>query len=547
MKAPLLLGCLILTTISHAQLSDTISISGVAPENNISTRSSTTDKDLTQHRVRSIQFNATDTLSTPNPSREAVALYRYLQDMFGKQMLSGQMWTPWGINEIEYVSTKTGKIPAIAGFDYINEPQNAGENQKAIEYWHNGGIVTMMWHWGAPGVGEGYENSKATIDIDQCFVKATLEYEDFWADLERIGDWLQKLEDAQVPVLWRPFHELDGGWFWWSKEGPEKFKLLWKTMYNYLVHERGLNNLIWVLCYTGTPDGDWFPGAEYVDIAGADTYDNMTDSHVGMYYSVLESVDGQNYPVAFHETGIPPRAEECIEDGALWSWWMIWHTDWLEEIEEGYLKEEFNSHLVVTHDELPDILTTYGWEDDCLPTKTSSFVKVDDKEWQETNKMVLNSGTSAQIKVSTAEDGLWTWYGLDEVSRTYDESQQTIAMDKHKTVVATFENTCGALTTQSFHVVNGLPDQPVLSIEKPADIVAIYPSPTADFLNIKYAIEHRAFPVSIKITDLYGRPVLSKTQGSLIEQIDISGLSNGVYQITILSSSHIATKKFIKK
>ena len=545
MKVSPLLGFILVVSFSNAQTVDSISVSDVE-ENNINIRPPYFDTELTRHRIRSIEFTSTDTLSTPNPSREAVALYRYLQDMSGKQMLSGQMWTPWGINEIDYVHSKTGKKPAIAGFDYINEPQNAGENQKAIEYWQNGGIVTMMWHWGAPGVGEGYENSKATIDIDQCFVKATLEYEDFWADLERIGDWLQKLEDAQVPVLWRPFHELDGGWFWWSKEGPEKFKLLWRTMYDYLVHERGLNNLIWVLCYTGNPDGDWFPGAEYVDIAGADTYDNLTDSHVSMYYSVLESVDDQNYPVAFHETGIPPRAEECIEDGAMWSWWMIWHTDWLSGIDENYLKEEFNSHLVVTHDELPDILTTYGWEEDCLPTKISAYVKIDDNDWEEANKMILNSGTLATIKVSADEDGLWTWTGVDEVSRIYDESQQTISMDKPGTVMTTFENACGAITTQTFHIVNGLPE-PVLSAEKSSDIIAIYPSPTADFLNIKYETEQQTGPVSIKITDLNGRSVLSKTQGSLIEKIDISGLSTGIYQITILSSSYITSKKFIKK
>lgn len=77
--------------------------------------------------------------------------------------------------------------------------------------------------------------------------------------LERKANLLEKIRDAHVPILWRPFHELNGNWFWWGKQGPENFKRLWKTMYDYLVNKRKLNNLIWVLCYIGNPQADWFP------------------------------------------------------------------------------------------------------------------------------------------------------------------------------------------------------------------------------------------------------------------------------------------------
>ncbi len=100
-------------------------------------------------------IKSTDTLCTPNPSVEAVALYRYLHDMFGMKILSGQMWVPWGINEIEYIEDTTGKRPAIAGFDYIDNNANNGETQKAINYWTGGGIPTIMWHWGHPVLARG--------------------------------------------------------------------------------------------------------------------------------------------------------------------------------------------------------------------------------------------------------------------------------------------------------------------------------------------------------------------------------------------------------
>ncbi|HYW95945.1 MAG TPA: glycosyl hydrolase, partial [Bacteroidales bacterium] len=227
-----------------------------------------------------------DTLSGPDPSPEAVALFRFLQDMSGKKILSGQMWAPWGIDELNYLQNVTGKLPAVRGADLITESANDSEIQNLVNWWNRGGIPTLMWHWGAPGVGEGYENSKAEIDIDKCFEEGTVEYSEMWRELKLKADHLQVLRDAHVPVLWRPLHELNGSWFWWGKQGPDRFKKLWRTMYDYFVHERGLNNLIWVLCYMDTPDGAWYPGDEYVDIAGADTYNGGADIHEDMYQSV---------------------------------------------------------------------------------------------------------------------------------------------------------------------------------------------------------------------------------------------------------------------
>ena len=105
---------------------------------------------------------------TTNASPEARALLNYLYSVYGKKTLSGQMWAPWGNDEIKIVYEITGKYPAIRGQDYTNESANKRENQLAIEWWKAGGIPTIMWHWGAPSIGEGYENSKKEINIDRC-------------------------------------------------------------------------------------------------------------------------------------------------------------------------------------------------------------------------------------------------------------------------------------------------------------------------------------------------------------------------------------------
>jgi hypothetical protein len=66
-------------------------------------------------------------LDNPDASPEAVALYKYLQDMVGKKILSGRMWAPWGIDEEEYILKTTGKLPAVKGVDFIHEKDNQDE------------------------------------------------------------------------------------------------------------------------------------------------------------------------------------------------------------------------------------------------------------------------------------------------------------------------------------------------------------------------------------------------------------------------------------
>jgi hypothetical protein len=394
---------------------------------------------------------AFDTLCTPNPSKEAVALFRFLQDMYGKKILSGQMCNQWnGVDEIKLVYNETGKYPAIAGFDYITQSANSNENQRAINYWKSGGIPTIMWHWGAPGIGEGYENSKGTIDIDKCFIAGTKEYSAFLSELKIKADLLVKLRDAHVPVLWRPFHELDGGWFWWSKEGPTKFIQLWRTMYNYFVHERGLNNLVWVICYSGNLNNSWYPGDEYVDIVGADGYDTNTGSHLSVFNKITKVV-GDNHIKCFHELGLPFDPDECFKDGAMWLWWMVWHTSYIQGIDPVYLKKVYNSELVLTRDELPDIDSVYGWNSTCLPSIITPYIQIDNSPLTQTNKIGRYYSNVVKLMPEAEGNGIWSWNGCGLIDSL---REQTLIVNDFCTATATYLNECGATSTQTFSLYN---------------------------------------------------------------------------------------------
>lgn len=290
---------------------------------------------------------------TPDASPEARALLNYLYAMKGKKTLSGQMWAPWGIDEIATIKEITGKYPALRGQDYIHEAANKRENELAIEWWKAGGIPTIMWHWGAPGKGEGYEQSKMAIDIDQCFVKGTPEHTAMWADLKRIADHLTELRDAHAPILWRPMHECDGDWFWYGKQGGEKFNRVWRTMFDYFVHERKLNNLIWVMGHIGDPKAEWNPGRQYFDLAGADSYGKGIQEPM---YRKVQEIHGDSFPIPYHECGTIPDPDESFQKGVTWSWWMLWHTGHVTNHNKEALIHAYNHDLVITRDEVPNIM-----------------------------------------------------------------------------------------------------------------------------------------------------------------------------------------------
>ena len=82
-----------------------------------------------------------------------------------------------------------------------------------------------------------------------------------------------KLKAAGVPILWRPLHEAGGKWFWWGAKGADACKKLYDIMRDRLINHHKLDNLIWVW---STPESDWYPGNEKVDIIG---YDNYPGAH----------------------------------------------------------------------------------------------------------------------------------------------------------------------------------------------------------------------------------------------------------------------------
>jgi mannan endo-1,4-beta-mannosidase len=308
---------------------------------------------------RAASLPARGALSNPRASARARALYAYLCSIYGRRTLTGQQeqnFSPAGPRtELDYIQRVTGKQPALVGFDYIEPHDEAGVNARATAWHRSGGIVTICWHWGAPDIGTGYENSKKDFDVAKALTPGTPQNTALMAQMAHTAKLLIVLRDANVPVLWRPFHEFSGDWFWWGKHGPDAFKALWRLMYREYVDRYRLDNLIWVLGWAGQKvDAAYWPGRDMVDIAGADLYVEDHGNLAPMFAQV-KAIVGDSVPICLHENGpIPDPA--TLGPQADWLYFMTWHTRWLTDPSQNtpeQLKADYASARYLTKDELP--------------------------------------------------------------------------------------------------------------------------------------------------------------------------------------------------
>ena len=291
-------------------------------------------------------------LSNGNASDEATALFNYIVDLDGKVVLSGQQESTWMGSpdyETDYIYEASGKLPVIKGLDYMND-DFAGVNKRAEEWWNKGGVVTICWHCGSDFSGEWKDCMESEVaDWRAMLTEGTTEYKKMIEGMDKAAEALSELKEKNIPVLWRPFHEFDGHWFWWSKGGAEVFKEMWIIMYRRYTDYWKLDNLIWVLGFSdqGEKSKDWYPGDEYCDIVGADTY--QIDMFSKLYRKINRIVSGDK-PLCLHECGVNPTVEEL--EKAPWCWFMTWHTEYLTENNtKEALYELYNSEFVVTLDE----------------------------------------------------------------------------------------------------------------------------------------------------------------------------------------------------
>jgi mannan endo-1,4-beta-mannosidase len=174
----------------------------------------------------------------------------------------------------------SGDFPAVYGWDLL-DLQSPALRAHILAAHERGGINTISWHMPNPVTGAAYNDTTealAKIQPGEAF------HDSFVSLMDRAADFLDTLRDRQgrpIPILFRPFHEHNGNWFWWGiSHGSEALYVdTFRMFVDHLVNRRGLKNLIIVYSPDASGGGfagfdpNWgYPGDEWVDVIGMDEY-----------------------------------------------------------------------------------------------------------------------------------------------------------------------------------------------------------------------------------------------------------------------------------
>lgn len=249
----------------------------------------------------------------------------------------------------------TNEYPLVYGFDIGNIEHGNPKNIDGVPFdlmrdmikraYKNGGIITISWHIDNPVTGgDSWDKTSAISNILNN--KEVSGKYDLW--LSRAAEFMGSLKfrGKPIPIIYRPFHEMNGSWFWWGGDNcyAEDYKTLWKRTVKDLKDKHGLHNLI----YTYSPNKlgpeddymEYYPGDEYVDILGIDIYDfnNPDDYKTALSHdlNIVRSIaEEKGKPFAFTETGFetipnPKWFTEVLypelKDSGI-SWVLFWRND----------------------------------------------------------------------------------------------------------------------------------------------------------------------------------------------------------------------------
>ena len=189
------------------------------------------------------------------------------------------------------VKETSGDYPAVMGFDLggieMGDEKNldsvpfARIREELLAHHRRGGIVTLSWHPRNPYTGGTAWDNQDTIVV-QSILPGGLHHRKFLGWMKNVRNFLSALKDEQrqpVPIIFRPWHENNGAWFWWGAKQctPREFHALWCMLQDYLLSE-GFDNLVW--SYSPNLDGNCseqqflerYPGDDRVDLIGLDAY-----------------------------------------------------------------------------------------------------------------------------------------------------------------------------------------------------------------------------------------------------------------------------------
>lgn len=269
--------------------------------------------------------NAATYLVDANATKETVALFYNLKKMAKTKIAIGQQdafnsfyQDAGGDSDIK---KNTGYDPAILGSDFMFITDKSNNNQ--VDNWFyqqeqkivsdaksayaKGIINTFCWHLREPNKEETFNTSEMTSEQKTTAFKSILpggaNHEWYKKKLDKVASVVSNLKGTNgelIPIIFRPFHEFDGSWFWWGASfcTPDEYKTAYQFTVDYLKNTKGVHNIL----YAFSPDNSYltqadylsrYPGDKYVDILGMDNYgdfDNQGSTGASRANSKLKTI-----------------------------------------------------------------------------------------------------------------------------------------------------------------------------------------------------------------------------------------------------------------
>ena len=310
----------------------------------------------------------------PNASPQVRNVLDYLAGLRGKGILLGQHTQTMAQEELTFIREVTGKEPALCGFELLAYSPNINysessqeclteveENKNTLEMaeiWaQKKGLITFTWHWYSPlyGKDKAFYQRNTQFDARLALQEGTPERKAFISDMDVMAQLLMPFCRKGIPILWRPFHEAEGEWFWWGNRGAETARGLYRDMYERYVNYHKLDNLIWVW---NSPVPEGYVGDEYCDVISRDMYlPKQTHSDYSQGHEELLRITKADKITALGETGPIPGLAMLSQTKVPWTWFMTWSKSLINEdvTSREELQAAYNSDYGITLDKLPNL------------------------------------------------------------------------------------------------------------------------------------------------------------------------------------------------
>lgn len=280
-------------------------------------------------------------------TKETKSLYKNLKHISKSSILfAHQHATEYGhgwygdVNRSD-VKSVTGSHPAMVGVDFSGlsgrsetdiEKNKEDLRKNVVDTYNRGGVTTAAWHFSNPASKGGFYWKEGVSLASMALIKpGGSKHEEYKKNLKDIADLANSVKGRNgklAPIIFRPYHEFDGEWFWWGKPqtSREDFIAVWQFTVSYLKDTLGVHNFI----YAFSPDNKFnteeqflerFPGNDYVDMVGMDNYGDFgRDGNYNIESAIMKLKIVSDYGIknnklaALTETGL-----ETIPNPTWWT------------------------------------------------------------------------------------------------------------------------------------------------------------------------------------------------------------------------------------